>query len=129
MSSQRTGPPQIRVEKDFHTGHADVMADLAKTGFWPTTFVSRPSPPPHLHWHAYEVHGYVMDGTTWIEDGETGERLDIGPGDKLVLPPGALHIEGESDGDVTYVLGIATTRSFAEVFELHPADSPERPTN
>ena len=52
---------QIRVEKKFHNGLADVMQDIALTGFWPTTLVSPPSPPPDLHWHRMEAHGYVIN--------------------------------------------------------------------
>ena len=29
-----------------------------------------------------------MNGTTWILDGETGDKLTIEPGDKLIIPPG-----------------------------------------
>lgn len=120
--------PQIRVEKQFHNGLTDVFADLQRTGFWPTTLVSPPSPPPHVHWHDMEAHGYVMEGTTWILDGETGDRLSVEPGDKLIIPPGALHIEGEAEAPVTYIVAIPDTRSLAEAFQLRDPDDPERPT-
>ena len=74
-----------------------------------------------------EVHGYCMEGNTWIGCGETGQKLTIEPGDKLVIPSGALHIEGESDGPVTYVVTIPDTRSHAEAFQLLPPDHPGRP--
>jgi uncharacterized protein YjlB len=119
--------PQIRVEKNFHQGLPDVLEDISQTGFWPSTYVSQPTPPPHLHWHAVEAHGYVMEGRTWIMDGETGDRLAVEPGDKLVIPPGALHIEGESEGAVTYVIAVPTTDSHAEVFQTFAADHPDRP--
>ena len=32
--------PQIHVHKNFHSGLAEVMEDVARTGFWPTTLVS-----------------------------------------------------------------------------------------
>ena len=102
--------------------------DIAETGYWPSTYVSQPTPPPELHWHQYEAHGYVMDGTTWIMDGVTGDRLTVEPGDKLVIPAGALHIEGEAEGAVTYVIAIPTTKAHSEVFETIPADDPRRPT-
>ena len=119
--------PQIRVEKKFHAGLADVMHDIAITGFWPTTLVSHPSPPPELHWHRIEAHGYVIDGTTWILDGETGDKLIIEPGDKLIIPPGALHIEGEGEENVTYIVAIPTTQTLLQAFELLPPDHPDRP--
>jgi len=120
--------PQIRVEKKFHNGIADVMLDIASTGFWPTTLVSPPSPPPELHWHRMEAHGYVMNGTTWILDGETGDKLTVEPGDKLIIPPGALHIEGQGEEDVTYIVAIPTTQTLMNAFELLLPDHPDRPT-
>ena len=120
--------PKIRVEKKFHHGLADVMQDIARTGFWPTTLVSPPSPPPDLHWHRMEAHGYVMNGTTWILDGETGDKLTVEPGDKLIIPSGALHIEGQGEEDVTYIVAIPTTQTLMNAFELLPPDHPDRPT-
>ena len=105
-----------------------MLLDIAETGYWPSTYVSQPTPPPELHWHQYEAHGYVMDGTTWIMDGVTGDRLTVERGDKLVIPAGALHIEGEAEAAVTYVIAIPTTKAHSEVFETIPADDPRRPT-
>ena len=119
--------PQIRIEKNFHSSLEEVLQDVINTGFWPSTYVSDPTPPPGYHWHNVEVHGYCMEGNTWIGCGETGEKLSIEPGDKLIIPPGALHIEGESDGPVTYVVTIPDTRSHAEAFQLLPPDHPDRP--
>ena len=61
--------------------------------------------------------------------GETGERLQVEPGDKLVIPPGALHIEGEAESAVTYVIAVPTTAPHAEVFQTLAADDPARPTD
>ena len=69
----------------------------------------------------------VIEGTTWVLDGETGQRLTVEPGDKLVIPAGALHIEGESQATVTYIVAVPTSRAFREVFRLLPADDPDRP--
>jgi uncharacterized protein YjlB len=68
-----------------------------------------------------------MDGTTWIMDGETGNKLIIEPGDKLIIPPGALHIEGQGEEYVTYIVAIPTTQTLMQAFELLLPDHPERP--
>tara|TARA_B110000014_G_C19753571_1_gene392615 strand:+ start:183 stop:554 length:372 start_codon:yes stop_codon:yes gene_type:complete len=119
--------PQLHIEKKFHNGLEDVLRDIIETGFWPSTYVSSPTPPPGYHWHQIEAHGYCMSGNTWIGCGETGEKYTIEQGDKLILPPGALHIEGESDGPVTYVIALPDTRRHAEAFQLMPPDHPDRP--
>jgi uncharacterized protein YjlB len=121
--------PQISVVKQFHNGLPDVLADISTSGFWPSTYVSQPTPPPELHWHRMEVNGYVMDGQTWIMDGETGDRLTVEAGDKLIIPAGALHIEGEAEGPVTYVIAIPSTEAHSEVFQTLPVDYPGRPTD
>jgi len=117
----------IEVHRQFFEGLADVMADVGASGFWPTTFVSEPTPTPAVHWHDCEVHGYVMQGSTWIIDGESREHIDMAPGDKLVLPAGALHAEGEAADRVVYIVAVPEPRSFADVFRLLPADDPARP--
>ena len=45
--------PKIRVEKKFHNGLADVMQDIAQTGFWPTTLFR------------HQVHLPTCTGTEW----------------------------------------------------------------
>lgn len=125
--TRKTQPMRVSVLKHHFEGLSGAMADIAQEGFWPTTFISKPSPPPAVHWHDCDVHGYVMEGTTWILDGETGERLTIEPGDKLVIPAGALHIEGEAEETVVYIVAVPVPRPFADVFQLRSPDDPERP--
>lgn len=117
----------VVVHKQHFDGLREALEDIARDGYWPTTFVSPPSAPPAVHWHDDEVHGYVMDGTTWILDGETGDHLTIEPGDKLVIPAGALHIEGEADDTVVYIVAIPKPRPIADALRLCPADDPSRP--
>ncbi len=119
----------LTVHKNHFSGLREALEDIARDEFWPTTFISPPSAPPDVHWHDEEVHGYVMDGSTWILDGETGEHLTVEPGDKLVIPAGALHIEGEAASTVTYIVAIAHPRPFSEVFRLRSPDDPERPAS
>ena len=94
----------IEIRKQFFKHRADVLEDLEATGYWPTTFVSGPSPGLEVHWHAHDVHAYVMEGHTSFLDGESGTRHSIGPGDKIVVPPRTLHAEGEVTDRVVYIL-------------------------
>jgi hypothetical protein len=73
------------------------------------------------------VHGYVISGNSTILDGETGQWLSLSAGDKLIIPAGALHIEGESESTVVYVVATRDQLPFKEVFQLLPADDPQRP--
>ncbi len=69
-----------------------------------------------------------MEGTTWILDGETGDHLTIVPGDKLVIPAGALHIEGEGEETVVYIVAMPEPRPLSDVCRLRSPDDPARPS-
>lgn len=108
----------VKVIKNFFSTKEEVMQDLIKTGFWPTTYVSDPSDELPLHWHDGETHGYVMEGSTYVVDGETGEKLTIEKGDKLELPARVVHAEGEVNERVVYIVALPGAYNFFDFFEM-----------
>ena len=112
----------LDVRKGFFETRADVMRDLADTGFWPTTLVSPETPELPLHWHDVEVHTYVLEGSTYLVDGETGEQVPVAAGDKIVLPPGTVHAEGVVDGRVVYIVALPEASNLEPLYRMH---SPE----
>jgi quercetin dioxygenase-like cupin family protein len=94
----------LQLQKGAFTSLAEVMDDVKAAGGWPTTFVSPPSDGLPVHWHAHEVACYIMEGETDFLDAESGERIAVAPGDKLVIPAGALHAEGPVKDKVVYIL-------------------------
>lgn len=96
----------LRIQKGSFDGLAEALEDLKASGFWPTTFVSGPSPGLELHWHSEEVHAYLVEGETSFLDGESGTRHAVGPGDKIVVPPRTLHAEGAVRDRVVYVIAV-----------------------
>ena len=50
--------------------------------------------------------GYVMEGKSYVLN-EKGERVELGAGDKLILPAGAVHAEGEVTERMVYIVGIS----------------------
>jgi quercetin dioxygenase-like cupin family protein len=79
-----------------------------------------PAPPAHSH-DGYEETLYGLRGTlTWTVD---GERIEVGEGEVLSIPRGAVHrFENEGDVDATQlaivtpaVLGPAYFRELAEL--------------
>lgn len=117
----------VKIYKDFFQGLAEALDDVKKDGYWPTTFVSDASPELPLHWHDTEIHGYVLEGETWVRDGESGERLDFCVGDKLVLPAGAVHAEGETTGRMVYIVALPEPKPFHEFLKTYAPDDPTRP--
>ena len=107
----------MRVEKQCFETKEDVYRDMIETGFWPTTYLSAPSPELPLHWHGGDTIGYVMSGETYVLD-SNGERCDLTPGDKLIIPAGALHAEGKVTEPVTYIVTMRDPQPFLQAFMM-----------
>ena len=118
-------PGPLQVIDGAFADHAEVMADIAVLGFWPTTYVSERSDEVTLHWHDDDVCGYVLEGSSYVLDAQ-GARHELRPGTKLVIPAGAVHAEGAVTERMVYVVATKRAANLAEVlFPLHdPADSP-----
>ena len=96
---------KLVVEKNAFETRSDAMSDICDTGYWPTTFISEASPELPLHYHDHDLIGYVIEGETYLLD-ENSERIPIGPGDRLVIPKGAWHAEGEVVERVVYLVSV-----------------------
>ena len=77
-----------------------------------------------LHWHDTDNCGYVLEGSSYVLN-EKGEQVKLGPGDKLVIPAGALHAEGIVTERMVYIVGISEPANLMEKLKLlDPATSP-----
>ena len=94
---------KMRIEHGYFETRAQVMEDIRDSGYWPTTFISSKSPELPIHYHNHDIIGYVVEGETYLLD-EDGEKHPIGPGDRLVIPKGAWHAEGEVTSRVVYIV-------------------------
>lgn len=110
----------VEIHKGFFKDRTEVMEDLKKTGFWPTTYVSQPSPALPIHWHDVDINGYVISGSSSILDGESGETIHIEAGDKLVIPSGTLHAEGKVTESMTYIVATSRAGQLFELLEMKP---------
>ena len=115
----------MKVHKGFFTTRAEVFDDLKKTGHWPTTYVSEPSPALPLHSHDLDVTGYVISGGTYVLD-ENGKRYDLEPGDKLEIPRGTVHAEGEVTQTTIYIVGTADAGQFFQQFAMRDPNDPTK---
>ncbi|MEE2674457.1 MAG: cupin domain-containing protein [Myxococcota bacterium] len=97
--------PKMVIEKGYFETRAAVMEDIRDSGYWPTTFVSEKSPELPIHYHDHDIIGYVMEGQTYLLD-EDSQRIPVGPGDRLVIPKGAWHAEGEVTDRVVYIVSL-----------------------
>lgn len=115
-------PGPLHVIHGFHSSKAEVLEDLAQLDLWPTTYVSERMDELPLHWHRVDNVGYVIEGSSYIVN-EQGEHLPLGPGDKLVIPAGAVHAEGTVTERMVYIVGISEPENLFDA--LLPLESVE----
>jgi len=115
-------PGPMQVIRGAFTTKAEVLADIASLDLWPTTYVSERMEELPLHWHEVDNCGYVLEGSSYVLDAD-GNRIELGPGDKLVLPAGAVHAEGEVTERMVYIVGISKAENLIEA--LLPLQGPE----
>lgn len=96
----------LQIEKSVFSTLDEALEDVRKNGTWPTTFVSGPSEGLEPHWHSEEVHAYVMEGETDFLDVESGERVAVKAGDKVIVPARTAHAEGPVKDKVVYILAL-----------------------
>jgi mannose-6-phosphate isomerase-like protein (cupin superfamily) len=106
-------PGPLQVIRNFHSSKSEVLADIDRLDLWPTTYVSERMDELPLHWHDVDNCGYVLEGRSYVLN-ERGERIPLGPGDKLVLPAGAVHAEGEVSERMVYIVGISVAANLLE---------------
>ncbi len=116
--------PMYVVNNAFATKE-EALADLAAEGLWPTTYVSERGEELPLHWHDVDNCGYVVEGRGYVLN-ESGQRVELGPGDKLVLPAGAVHAEGEMTERMVWIVGISRPANLMDALLplRDPASSP-----
>ena len=118
-------PGPMQVIKNAFTTKAEVLADIARLDLWPTTYVSERMEELPLHWHDVDNCGYVLEGSSYVIDGD-GNRIALEAGDKLVLPAGAVHAEGEVTDKMVYIVGISKAENLLDALLplREPATSP-----
>ena len=117
-------PGPMQVVHNFFSSKDEVLDDIKRLDFWPTTYVSDRMEELPLHWHDVDNCGYVLEGHSYVLD-ENGGRIPLGPGDKLIIPAGAVHAEGEVEDRIVYIVGIPEAANlFEKLSLLDPAESP-----
>lgn len=117
-------PGPMRVMHNFFKSKSEVLADIDRLDLWPTVYVSDRMEELPLHWHDVDNCGYVMEGKSYVLN-ENGERVELSAGDKLVIPAGAIHAEGEVTERMVYIVGLGVDENlFDKLTLLDPAESP-----
>ena len=115
-----SGPMQVL--RNYFSTKEEVLEEIKALDLWPTTYVSERMEELPLHWHDVDNHGYILEGKSYVLD-ENGEQVSVGPGDKLVIPAGALHAEGQVTERMVYIVGINKAANLFEALTMHSPDS------
>mgnify|MGYP001823743250 CR=1 FL=1 len=116
-------PGPLRVIHNAFSTKEEVLDDIKALDLWPTTYVSERMEELPLHWHDVDNCGYVLEGSSYVLN-EKGERVPLGPGDKLVLPAGAVHAEGEVTERMVYIVGLPVAENlFDMLVPFHPPET------
>lgn len=114
-------PGPMRVLHQHFSTKEEVLAEISRLDLWPTTYVSERMEELPLHWHDVDNHGFVLEGRSYVLD-ERGNRVELGAGDKLEIPSGALHAEGDVTERMVYIVGIPIAANLFEALTLNPPD-------
>ena len=114
--------PGIQVIRGQFPTREAALQDIIRQGLWPTTLVTPAGAELPLHRHDSEVQAYVLAGHSWIRDGVTGEKLPIAPGDKLVIPDGAVHAEGETTEPMLYIVALPAPCAPKAFLRMYPVE-------
>ena len=112
----------LDVQRNFFSTRDEALDRIKESRYWPTTLVAGPSPGVDVHWHSEEVHAYILEGETWFLDGETGKRVPVRKGDRIVIPEGALHAEGVIEDRVIYYIALPRPLPRDEFLKLRPPE-------
>ena len=118
-------PGPMYVVKEAFSTKGEALTDLAAQDLWPNTYVSERTEELPLHWHDVDNCGYVLEGSGYVLDVD-GKRLELAAGDKLVLPAGAVHAEGQVTERMVWIVGISKPASLMDALLplLDPDSSP-----
>ena len=115
-------PGPMRIERNAFSTKEEVLDDIKALDLWPTTYVSDLMDELPPHWHDFDNCGYLLEGIGYILD-EKGERVPLGPGDKLIIPRGAVHAEGAVTERTVYIVGLPWPTNMMD--ELIKFEDPE----
>lgn len=104
----------MRVIHNHFATKDDVLDEIKRLDLWPTTYVSGRMDELPVHFHDVDNHGFVLEGSSYVLD-EHGARVPLGPGDKLEIPAGALHAEGEVTERMVYIVGVPVAENLLDV--------------
>ena len=118
-------PGPMQVVHGAFSSKEEVLREIAEMGWYPTTYVSGRMDELPPHWHDFDNVGFVIEGSTYVID-ETGERVPLGAGDKLVIPRGAVHAEGAVEERTVYIVALPMAENLFDVLIdfKDPATSP-----
>ena len=113
----------MMVERNCFSGPDGVYDQLKARKLWPLTSVhekalQREAP----HWHPYNNHVFLLEGTASFFDEDAGIRYDLKGGDLCIVPAKTLHAAA-SDGPMVLMVCFDEPTPGSKI-KANPADEP-----
>ena len=101
-----------------------IAEEVEREGFDPVCITDPPARVYSSHHHAETKRLVFLGGTMEVTVGD--RTYDCKPGDKLIIPAGALHAEGQVQDPVTYIVTLRDPEPFLQALRmLDPASYPD----
>ncbi|MEN3976534.1 cupin domain-containing protein [Emcibacter sp. SYSU 3D8] len=113
----------MTVERNCFSGLEGVYDQLKARRLWPLTSVhekalQREAP----HWHPYNNHLFLLEGTISVFDEDAGIRYDLKGGDLCIVPAKTLHAAA-SDGPMVLMVCFDEPTPMSKI-KANPAEEP-----
>ena len=114
----------IEITRGHFEGLPAALDECARLNLYPSILIPsddyRGGP---THWHDHDVHVFVLEGKAQVYN-EKGELMDIGAGDRILIPERTLHREAPAvqNGNAIILIAFPRPMTPVQVIERNPAD-------
>ena len=88
----------ITVQHDHFASEDEARKAIEAQSLFLQEFSFEPGEGTPVHWHAFDIDGYITGGCFRFTDPATGETHECRPGARVVIPARSLHIEETHPG-------------------------------
>jgi quercetin dioxygenase-like cupin family protein len=82
----------ISIQPEYFSTETEAKAEIAAGSLFESRRVSAGERNPP-HWHEFDVHVYVLEGTIRVTEVASGREFICGPGAKAFVPARTVHSE------------------------------------
>jgi uncharacterized cupin superfamily protein len=109
------------VEKNLFANKSEVISHANSLGLWPIAQILEEEESEEIHWHSWDTHIYMVAGEFTSIDPETKQKINLRPGDYMVMPKDRLHAMN-SIADTVVIYATKKPINFSKPVNLPPEE-------